>query len=241
MTRHSFSIIDAPWWDDAPVVLVGSGPSLRGFDMSRLKGMGHVVAIKQTIWDLPFAECCFGLDMPWIRRLHDKLAELTIPVFLALPDHPPIDTPVLHNAVYLKRSRFEGLSLDPSLIQTGGNSGFGAFNLATLKRAKEIFLFGFDYTEGAGGHYNPDLYKWYKPGHNAHLWENWGSNYAGCMGQLKTLGVQVYNASMISTVECFPKVTLDDAVEHLDWLRSERDNLVCGLPSDYQETPTALR
>lgn len=205
--------VGCPWWDDNPLAIVGTGPSLKGFDLGRFDIAGvRVLAVKEAIWDLPFAECVFSLDRPWINRQADKLRAIATPkVFAVEPEHGPCAE--IEGALYILRSRFAGLSDDLAVIQSGGNSGFGAFNYAYLKRAKRIALFGFDYL--AGGHYCQERYHWQTPDHNERYWRNWGDNFNDCKTQLKRAGVAVMNASPSSTVSAFQKCSIEDG---LAWL-----------------------
>jgi hypothetical protein len=209
------SSIGEPWWDDKPLAIVGTGPSLKGFDFSRFNITGvRVLAVKEAIWDLPFAECVFSLDRPWINRQADLLRALAVPkVFAVEPEYGPCAE--IEGALYIMRSRFAGFSDDPAVIQSGGNSGFGAVNYAYLKKAKRIALFGFDYTDKGGEHYCPERYHWYAPGQNARYWHNWGDNFIDCKAQLKAAGIAVMNASPISTVVAFEKCSIEDG---LKWL-----------------------
>lgn len=202
-----------PWWDDKPLAIIGTGPSLKGFDFSRFNIPGvRVLAVKEAIWDLPFADCVFGLDRPWINRQADKLRTLATPkVFSVELEYGPCAE--IEGALYIQRSRFAGLSDDPAVIQSGANSGFGAFNFAYLKRATRIALFGFDYL--AGPHYCQDRYHWQPTDHNERYWRNWGDNFIDCRAQLAKAGVAVMNASPISTVVAFPKCSIEDG---LTWL-----------------------
>lgn len=209
-------------WSDKPLAIVGTGPSLQGFEFNRFDIAGvRVLAVKEAIWDLPFADCVFGLDRPWINRQADKLRTIATPkVFAVEPECGPCAE--IEGALYILRSRFPGLSDDPAVIQSGGNSGFGAFNYAYLKRAKRVALFGFDYVDG---HYCPERYHWYAPGQNARYWRNWGDNFIDCKaptkthprGQIAEAGMQIMNASPITTVVAFDKCSIE---EGLAWLQS---------------------
>lgn len=207
-------------WSDKPVLIVGTGPSLIGFDLSRLQGLGYVLAVKESVWDLPFADVCFGLDLPWMRRQGDRLQQLTMPVYLAVPDqHPPVKryTP---SAIYLRRIRVgNGLSVNPEEIECGGNSGFGALNLAFLAGSRQIYLFGFDYT---GSAYCPERYTHHPPHHNARYLPRWGENFRGTIPQIEAAGISVINASIVSTVDAFRKSSPSAVLEHLDRLRQSR-------------------
>ena len=209
-------------WSDRPVLIVGTGPSLHGVDLSRLNGLGYVLAVKEAVWDLPFADACFGLDLPWMRRQGDRLEELArrMPVYLAVPDqHPPVHR-YSPSAVYLQRVRGDtSLSEDPGTVESGGNSGFGAFNLAYLAHSREIFLFGYDY---GGEPYCPDRYSHHPRGHNARYLPRWAENFRYAVRQLAAAGVTVINTSSRSSVDAFPKSDLEQALVYLDRVRQAR-------------------
>ncbi len=204
--------VEPPWWDDKPLAIVGTGPFLKGFDFSKFSIPGiRVLAVKEAIWDLPFADAVFALDRPWIIRQEAKLRTLMTPkIFAVEPEFYPC--PVIDGALYILRSRFPGFSEKPDIIQSGGNSGFGAVNYAYLKRAKKIALFGFDYVEG---HYCPERYDWYKPGQNERYWKNWGDNFNDCKPQIAAAGMDIINASPKSTVTAFRKCTIEQGIEWL--------------------------
>jgi hypothetical protein len=201
-----WSSVGPPWWDDKPCLIVGTGPSLQGVDLSRLQGLGHVLAVKESYHDLPFADLAFGLDLPWV---HDERANLTelaqrMPLYIAYLENVP-HTPI-PRAFYLKRDYCFQLSEDPQRISSGGHSGFGALNLAYLKRAKRIYLFGFDYH---GGHYYSDgrYGKWQEK--NQSLWIE---GFFGAKALLDRDGVVVINASPKSAVKTFPRVSVEQAL-----------------------------
>ncbi|QOZ25290.1 hypothetical protein [Bradyrhizobium sp. CCBAU 51753] len=209
------------YWSDKPLAIVGTGPSLKGFDFSRFNIAGvRVLAVKEAIWDLPFAEEVFCLHRPW---LIDREAELTaLPTRKVFAVEPEIGRcPIIPHSLYLLRTRYAGYSDKPTEIQSGGNSGFGATNYAYLKRGQQTVrrwkwaLFGFDYTDQLGEHYCADRYTWYQPGQNARYWKSWGDNFNDCKAQLERAGIDVMNASPISTVSAFPKCTIEDG---LAWL-----------------------
>lgn len=231
-----FGEVGPPWWNVKPVVIVGTGPSLKGFDFSRLEGLGWIFAVKESIWDLPFADALFSLDRPWINRQADRLRALTIPIYLAIEPESRRLCAHIKNATYLTRTRFEGLSDDPKVVQSGGNSGGGAFNLAYLKRAREIVLFGFDFSAN-GGHYTDRYLDWQPEGHNARYFPNWGSNFRAALPQLERAGVKVLNACPESTVDAFPRCTIGEALQRLDRLRSERSCSIRGGAAVDQGTP----
>lgn len=210
--------VEAPWWDDKPLAIVGTGTSLNGFDFDAFDNPRfRVLAVKEAVWDLPFAAAVFGLDRPWINRQAQKLQDCPVPKVLSVePEVRPCAN--IAGALYIMRARFPGFSDDPALIQSGANSGFGAVNYAYLKRAKHICLFGFDYRPGP--HYCQERYvddrgNPQPADQNARYWVNWGDNFNDCRAQLEREGVTIMNASIHSTVKAFPKCSIE---EGLKWL-----------------------
>lgn len=212
--RPEFARIGSADWGDRPVAIIGTGGSMKGFDFDRLGGC-RVLAVKEAWRDLPSADAIFGLDIPWMNWAARELAALSkrADVVLAVPDQDLALTPI-EGPLWLKRtSKCDALSDDPTTIESGGNSGFGAFNFAYLKGAKQIVLFGFDY---GGGHYCEDRYVTRPPNQNARYMAGWARNFDATRAQLDRAGVSVLNASPSSLVDAFPKVSHDEALQHLD-------------------------
>ena len=55
--------INKPFWDDKPVAVIGGGPSLLDLNYEELRG-AHVLAVRTSIFDIPWADAAFG-----VRRL----------------------------------------------------------------------------------------------------------------------------------------------------------------------------
>ena len=185
--------IAKPFWDDRPVAIVSGGPSLVGFDFERLRG-AHVLAIKSTITNMPWADACFGMGD--FNGWRDKLDGVQSRVYW-LVEEP--EKPTAKNFTFLKRLAGQSVSNDPSAIYSGGTSGFGAFQVAMHKRAKRIVLFGFDY-EGA----NADG-----------KWLIWAEHFRVYVPAIAEAGIGVVNACPQSAISCFQKCTLDDGVSML--------------------------
>lgn len=101
----------------------------------------------------------------------------------------------------------------PGVIGWGGNGGFHALNLAVQFGARKIILVGYDMTLNAGIHW-----------HGPHVGPNmtnptssnvkrWRTAVDGTAPVLLKLGVKVINASMVSTLQNFPKMTLEQALK----------------------------
>lgn len=189
---------------------------MAGFDHSALDGLGYVVAVKQAWVDLPFADAVVGVDLPWMGWAGAELERLAREksVYLAVPDqrlqHDPIP-----GATYLRRLRSDNhFSDDPHSLECAGNSGFAALNLAWLKRARRIVLFGFDFH---GVHHAPGHYAARNRPVNANdrYLARWAVNFNSIQAQIERAGAMVVNASPNSVITAFPKVSQAEALRKL--------------------------
>ena len=209
--------ITKPYWNDKPVAIVAGGPSLVGFDFERLRG-ATVLAVKGTIFNMPWADAGFGLDMPRYTEWRDRLADVPCRVYWAVPEEqlPRVGPPHSKNITFLRRRDGEKLSEDPSEIYGGGTSGFGALQVAFHKRAKRIILFGFDYDGqySSGFRHNDEHYE-KRRAQSAENWRAWSNHFDIYIQHLNARGISVLNACPTSAIRCFQKVTLDDGVNLL--------------------------
>jgi hypothetical protein len=149
------------------------------------------------------------------------LSTLKLPVYLAitgrLQSPPPIS-----NAIFLERirSKVTRLSTDPTKIECGRNSGFGALNLAFHFGAKLIYLFGFDYGTAV---YCPERYA-HKRKESGNHWPTWAKQFDCVKNQLIEAGVTVINASPNSSITAFPKVTIEQAMSELKLIKLTAPN-----------------
>ena len=200
-----------------PVAIVGAGPSLFGVDLSVFQGDFDVIAVKQTVWDLPQITCGFGLDLPWIRRLRDQILEATsISWVLAGEEKTRSVIGGARNVDFRRRIRGEGLCDDPEEIMNGGTSGYGAVNLAYHWGSPLVVLFGFDYSgaQTSQHHYNNRRYWWHQNSRHCH-WSLWARAFDTMAPQLEDRGIRVLNACPTSAVTTFPRITIDEGLQHL--------------------------
>lgn len=204
-------------WSDRPVALVATGPSLTGFDVNQLHGLCRVIAIKEMIFELPWADEGFGLDITWMSkaRRQKELEACRMPLVLAVPDEGlTMDLPPERPGItYIERKRGEQLSTDPRSIYAGGTSGFGALNVAYLRGCKDVFLFGYDYrTDGSRHHHDNARY----PNAQAHgHWPGWARKFDLIRKQISEAGMRVTVAGLESAITAFPKVSHETALEML--------------------------
>lgn len=219
-----YSEVKSPWWDDRPVAIVAGGPSLRGFDWERLRGY-HVLAVKGSIFDIPWADAGFGLDMPRFEEWHEKLAAVTMPVYWAVPVEQSIITSrPSPNMIFLKRLIGDGVSFDPTMIYGGGTSGYGSVQIAMLKHAKRIMLYGFDFNPTVTGihAYNNraltgfrhnDKHYGKRRMQNFANWQQWAKNFDAFREPCALRGIEIVNASPTSGIPTFKRVTHEESFE----------------------------
>lgn len=95
---------------------------------------------------------------------------------------------------------------------SGGNSGFQALNLTVQFGAKRILLIGYDMHIGGGLHwYGPN--KWQDANNpNDSIFARWIAAFDCSVSILKQLGIEVINCSPFSALQCFPKMSIEDAL-----------------------------
>lgn len=108
------------------------------------------------------------------------------------------------------RPRVHDMVLTPGVVGSGGNSGFQACNVALHCGARRLILVGYDCTLRHGAHW-----------HGRHSGLNnptqagvdkWKERFDAQAPIFAKLGVEVLNASKISALEAYPKMTLEEAL-----------------------------
>lgn len=228
--NNIFGEVGAPFFDDAPVAIIAGGRSLDHFNFLNLRGLCHVIAVKGSIFDLPWADCGVGSDFPRLEEWCSKLESVSMPVYWPIIERLWVNSKLKKPDCLTFLHKLDGfkISENPAEAYAGGTSGFVALNIAVLKRATKIFLFGFDYlTPDTRQHWNEDHYK--EKRHQASSnWNHWAHSYRMIAPTLKEMGIDVINASPDSAINCFEKVTINAAMERLDWLRHERSTSLRG-------------
>jgi len=201
-------LMDGFWSDDAAVV-VGGGPSLRGFNFKRLLPY-HTMAINMAFLDCPDAEIVYVGD----RRLLERLSLDSR--FHAHPGLKVMRENHLESAVCQKdgvvsipvtKAGAWGESLEDGVCDLG-NAGTAALNLADILGADPIYLLGIDCggADAAGRIANyHDEYpaSWRKPA------DYLKRKFSGAFEDVAPhIFAKVYNCSETSTLNCFLRCEL---------------------------------
>jgi len=189
-------------WAGRRAFILGGGASLAAFDVGRLQGQGHVIAINDAGLDLaPWADILFFADgcERWFGWNRDKL-HLFKGARLVTRRRVP-DVPKLH---MLKHDADAALSRDPGVL-AGFCSGASAINLAFHLGASEIVLLGFDMRPG---HWH-DNHKLPNPLPQPYR-DQFMPSLTRMSFELAQDGCRVLNATPGSALRCFPVADIED-------------------------------
>lgn len=119
--------------------VIGSGPSLTGFDFSVLPDGVPRIGANKSGW-LADCQSLVTLDRHFPRKCKEELEAYQGEIIIAALDEEPR---LIENATYVRRERGDGFSNAGAL--RGYDSGFASLNLAWQRGYKRIGLLGFDF------------------------------------------------------------------------------------------------
>jgi hypothetical protein len=165
----------------------------------------------------------YGCDPAWWKHRHG-LPEFTgLKVAwrggnLEFPDLLKVDIPKNPSGGFAPTMLFDKLGT----IGAGGNSGFQAINLAAQLGASRILLLGFDMTDRMGMLHWYGRNQWSQANNPVETsFKNWIGDLIRAAPILKARGVEVIDCSLQGALHCFPKMSLEAALEvDLDRVRS---------------------
>jgi hypothetical protein len=201
-----------PYWDNKTVYIIGGGPSLKGFDFSKLTGL--TIGVNDSAFKAK-TQVLFSLDKVWMHKRVKEIRQFEGEKYLAVaPGYSPQKHFDVPGAVYLNRRRGPGMSSDPRDIWSS-NSGFGALNLCFLKKARTIVMMGLDMcVDDTSSHWHGG-YDWQRKPNNS-IYSGWISDFDVAAKQFANTGTRVYNAingSKKSLITSFPTVELESLMD----------------------------
>lgn len=199
-----------PDWRGEIAVLVGAGPSAKDAPIDLARGRARVIAINNS-WQLaPWADALYACDWNWWNHANG------CPEFRGLK--MTIDRRTCQDRPDWGVHKVECNKGDDRLelrtwnrIGWGGNSGFGALNIAVQAGATRIILVGYDMTTRFGRHWHQDHPNGMHNPTEGNV-DRWRRAIDNAAAQLRPLGIEVFNASPISALRNYPKVTLAEAL-----------------------------
>lgn len=187
-------------WPGETFVILGGGPSLTKADVAFCRGKARVIAIKQALHLAPWADVLYFCDRKILEFPGHESEQMRAAVKAFQGLAFTLDHFAHPFATVLQRGHETGLSLDPTRLNTGGNSGYQAVNLAVLLGAAKIVLVGFDMKDRAGVDHWFGSHPWKNRPNYRHFLERWPS----LVIPLCVAGVQVVNTTKDSALTCFP-------------------------------------
>lgn len=175
-------------------------------DLKRLKRFTswRVLAVNNT-WSLvPWASAMYAGDRQWWDRYGDQVT-FTGPKWTR--DHVAASRFGLR---WVALANGKGLCTKPGFVNSGGNSGFQAINLAWHFGARQIVLLGFDMHRNSGAHWHGE-HDGMISAPAMHI-PAWRSAMDPLARDLRYAGVHVINATPGTALECFPKMELFEAL-----------------------------
>lgn len=208
-----------PDWSDRAVAIVASGPSAKREPLELLRGKFAVLAIKENVELLPWADVVYGCDAAWWRHKKGLVDFKGVKVTWApkvrerYPDIHTIEIETSQDKVYpVDRREYQMVFDPPGTLGNGGNSGYQALNLAVQFGARRILLIGFDMHDRSGAHWYGRNH-WEKAGNpDRECFKRWLRAFDSAAPVLEARGVHVINTSPISALTCFRRGTIKGAL-----------------------------
>lgn len=215
-------------WKGKRCFIVGSGPSLKGFDYTNLGGE-CVIACNEAYRNIPrpLAPTIFMVQDPRLfkgeppfvvgfRDRKDWYSGGAWPVFVkAHPDQEDIDA---NDFIFQARTEHSQASLFPwgtSLLRGityGANCGLAALSLADILGATSIYLLGFDCGFGPRKETHcHDLYPEHWQIQNDEIYKDWIRAYRKYAPEIKAKVI----VCGPSGIDCFKKISHGELIEEL--------------------------
>lgn len=203
-----------PWWGDRPLYIVGGGPSLRGYDISKLRRRGRVLGVNRAPELVP-CDAFFTQDRRFAHYWRSTICGWVadgIECIVALPENRA-DCRVPGAVNILRGGEADIPSL--GLIDHGKHSGYGALRVALLKGATDITLLGYDLTNDGRDkptHWHGGYPEYEKGVARLRIYyDRWARAFDRIASELP-VGAIVRNANPGSAVRCFPFTTYEEAI-----------------------------
>lgn len=190
-------------WDGETVFIIGGGPSLKGADLSPLRGR-RVIGVNDAYQLGDWVEVCYFGDRDWYQHHAGPLSFFN---GMVVTDHPDcVEAPGVLGLQRMNHGIYDAPQLGWLI-----NSGASACNLAYILGAGKIVLVGFDMKKGPEGESN-----WHpnaiNPIQGAELYKKFTVSFKIIRDVIVNIkGIPVINANPDSALPYFPKVPLQEA------------------------------
>lgn len=192
--RRTTHVIGEPFWDDRPLFIIGGGTSIRDVDWDEVRRKGRTLGCNRSAFAAK-TDAVVTLDNHWLRMDRPRIFE-----YLSHPDREAFfaiargqeQKHYFEGACLLRRERKGNIiSGDPGEL-VGTNTGFSSLGVAYHKRAREIYLMGFDMTAGPDGVHFHGGYSWTSKRVSRYMLK-WAGNFGHAADTFAKAGVKIYN------------------------------------------------
>jgi hypothetical protein len=201
-----------PEWRNRKAVIIGGGPSLTREQVEVCRGRAHVIAVNTAYQMAPFADILYWSDREWASWWRDE------PRFVNFAGRKV----ALENAatwewdesvLVVQNYGDLGLCTIPDGVMTGRSSGYQAVNLAYHLGAWAILLLGFD-MRAIGP--NGQRTHWHMSHKRVTPAQDFERRMRPAFDTIKEplarRGVRVINCTPGSTLECFERMSIEEAI-----------------------------
>lgn len=188
-------------------VICASGPSMLKVDLAHLRRFRswRVIVVNNT-WELvQWADALYACDLCWWEEYGAKAS-----AFAGERWTLSSAAAMRYQLRKVGKRDGQGLCTDRGYVNTGGNSGYQAVNLAYHFGAKRIVLLGFDMHRNNGGHWHGE-HENMLSAPDSHI-SCWVRMFEPLARDLKAAGVDVVNSTPGSALPWFPMLSMAEAL-----------------------------
>lgn len=204
----------APVFSGEKVIILGSGPSLDGFDFRALSGRKTIAVNDAGTILYPCADVLIGTDRRWWNNLAHRwrggcVGSYLGPIMVCTEPDAAVGIEGDKRLVFMRRARLPGISRNPAILHGLYTGVHAAINLAALCGARKIVLLGVDL--------KPDGDRKYSYGgsvtpRTAEQFLLMRGALESCAPDLERLGIAVINGSPDSALRVWPLMSAEDAL-----------------------------
>ncbi len=198
-----------PEWQGKTAYIIGGGTSVKEQNLELLRGK-NVIVINSSYLSVPWAQYLFFGDARWYneQRRKFRLGKFQGRIVTC---SAPVRGPNLLGLARINPP--PGLTDDPTKVVSQRTSLQGGMGLARHLAVSRIVLLGADMKradDGATHHHEP--HPWPLPSGNS-SWDLQMEHLRMIAEPLKERGIEVINTSLISRIDWWPKMTLEEAIQ----------------------------